>query len=389
MRLNRSTRWLLIFLLWAGIAAIQATVSFNVRLFYGRPASWTDMARVTFVAVFLAWGILLTPLVAYLCRKFPLETQNWTRRIGVHLLFAALVPLIIAAFRMPFHTWVYPNSEDYGLMAYKGYLYSNAFDDFTMYWVILVVCHAWTYYRRYRDRELTTALLESQLARAELQVLKMQLHPHFLFNTLHSISEMMHQDVGAADKTIALLADLLRMTLQNTRLHEISLKDELEFLRGYLEIEQTRFRDRLQVNFEIDPSTLDALVPNMLLQPLAENSIRHGISVHAGRGTVLVRSWLVEGKLRLLLRNESEGGGTSVVNPRPSFGVGLSNTRMRLQQMYGVNHEFETRRPNEMSFEVEIAIPHIASTEVSAQVSEQEKLTSGALARPMREQVSP
>ena len=386
MRLYRSTRWLLIFLVWAVIAAIQATVSFNVRLFYGRPADWTDLARVTFVAVFLAWGVLLTPTVAYLCRRFPIETQNWKRRIALHVLFAAVMVLVVSASRLPLHSWVYPNSEDHGLMAYKGYLYSSAFDDFMMYWVILFVCHAWTYYRRYRDRELTTALLESQLARAELQVLKMQLHPHFLFNTLHSISEMMHHDLRAADKTISLLADLLRMTLQNTRLHEIPLKDELDFLRGYLEIEQTRFQDRLQVNFDIDPKTLCALVPNMLLQPLAENSIRHGISVHAGRGTVLVKSTLEGGKVRLLLKNESEGtsrGG----NARPSFGLGLTNTRKRLMQMYGDKHEFETRRLTSSSFEVEIVIPHTTSKSVTED-SEETQLTSEGAARPIREQVS-
>jgi hypothetical protein len=387
MQLSRSTKWLLILLLWAGIAAIQATVSFNVRLFYGRPASWTDMARITFVAVFLAWGVLLTPAVFFLCRRFPVETQNWPRRVAFHAIFATVAPFLIAAFRVPFHSWVYPNSPDHGMMAYKGYLYSNAFDDFTMYWVLLFVCHAWTYYRRYRDRELTNALLESQLARAELQVLKMQLHPHFLFNTLHSISELMHQDVQAADKTISLLADLLRMTLQNTRVHEIPLKDELDFLRGYFEIEQTRFRDRLKVKYEIEPGTLDALVPNMLLQPLAENSIRHGIAVHAGNGTVLVKSWLADGRLRLLLRNYSDVSGAAA-ETRPSFGVGLSNTRMRLQQMYGPNHTFETRRPTDFSFEVEIAIPYTAATAVE-QAQQQLQLTTPAVVRPMSEQVSP
>lgn len=388
MHLNRVTRWLLIFLLWAGIAAIQATVSFNVRLFYGRPASWTDMARITFVAVFLAWGLVLTPIVAHLCRWFPIETQNWLRRAATHTFFAATVPFLVAAFRMPFHTWVYPNSPDQGMMAYKGYLYSNAFDDFTMYWVILFVCHAWTYYKRFRARELTNALLESQLARAELQMLKMQLHPHFLFNTLHSISEMMHQDVQAADKTISLLADLLRMTFQNTRVHEIALKDELEFLRGYFEIEQTRFRDRLQVSYDIDPGTLDAQVPNMILQPLAENSIRHGISAHAGKGTVVLRSWIANGQLRLLMRNASEVS-SPVKATRPSFGVGLTNTRLRLQQMYGPKHEFQTRCPDEFNFEVEVAIPYSTATTKPAEISEQAQLTSEAIARPMPEQVSP
>src|SRR5262249_5377631 len=154
------------------------------------------------------------------------------------------------------------------------------------------------YYARYQEGRVRASRLETRLAQAQLNALKMQLHPHFLFNTLHSISSLVNEDPEAAEAMIARFSELLRLSLENTGAEEVPLSQEVEFIERYLEIEQIRFEDRLHIHFDIDPQTLDARVPNLILQPLVENAIRHGIAENSG-GRVEVRSRLVEGKLLL------------------------------------------------------------------------------------------
>ena len=157
-------------------------------------------------------------------------------------------------------------------------MFFNNFDwEMMTYWAIVGLSHALRYHSEARDRALRESQLETHLVEAQLQALQRQLQPHFLFNTLNTISALMHRDVDAADNMIAKLSDLLRISLHNVGVQEVTLKQELDFLSKYLEIEQTRFRDRLTVVFDVQPDTLDALVPNLVLQPLVENSIKHGI----------------------------------------------------------------------------------------------------------------
>ena len=146
------------------------------------------------------------------------------------------------------------------------------------------------YYQKYRDRELHTSQLETQLAKAQLQVLKMQLHPHFLFNTLHAISALMHKDVERADLMIVRLSELLRQTLENGGTDEVLLRQELDFIKTYLEIQQIRLGARLTVEMDVDPGTMHALVPNLILQPIVENAIRHGIAPRSGPGRIEIRA---------------------------------------------------------------------------------------------------
>jgi LytS/YehU family sensor histidine kinase len=166
----------------------------------------------------------------------------------------------------------------------------------------------------------------------------MQLNPHFLFNTLHAISALVHKDVEAADRMIARLSDLLRYALESTDAQEVPLRQELGFLNRYLEIEQTRFGDRLTVRLDIAPETLDALVPNLVLQPLVENAIRHGIEPRAKPGRIDLRARRENGRLKLEVCDNGVGLPSGRI---PEEGVGLSNTRARLQQLYGEGHCFE------------------------------------------------
>src|SRR5919198_963693 len=202
--------------------------------------------------------------------------------------------------------------------------------DSIVYCTLLASYHALVYYRVSQDRALRASQLEARLAQAQLQVLRMQLQPHFLFNTLHSISALMHRDVKRADSMIAALSDLLRMSLRSVGVQEVELREEVEFLQRYLEIMTLRFGDRLTVTLDIDPAALDARVPTLVLQPLVENALRHGFSesVRAGRVRVIVAR---EGSM---LRCEVVDNGRGIAPSGLREGVGISNTRARLHHLY-------------------------------------------------------
>jgi LytS/YehU family sensor histidine kinase len=206
------------------------------------------------------------------------------------------------------------------------------------YAAILAAGTALEYGRRERERQVREAQLQTQLTSARLEALKMQLRPHFLFNTLHAISVLVHESPESATAMVARLGDLLRLSLARNGEHEVPLARELEFVRLYLEIEQTRFQDRLRVSYDVDPAALGAAVPDMLLQPLVENAIKHGISKRAGPGRIELSAHRTDGTLELRVRDDGPGYAPS---PRSSHGngngggIGLSATRARLLELYG------------------------------------------------------
>jgi len=182
----------------------------------------------------------------------------------------------------------------------------------------------------------------------------MQLQPHFLFNTLNSISVLMRDDAATANKMLVKLSELLRAALKSESSQEISLKDELEFLRGYLEIEQMRFQDRLTVDFRVENETLDAQIPNLILQPLVENAIRHGIAPYAKRGKILIESRRENGFIELVVRDN----GAGLQDSANENGIGLKNTQERLEKLYGERQKFEIISGADSGFEVRIKIPY-------------------------------
>jgi two-component system LytT family sensor kinase len=215
------------------------------------------------------------------------------------------------------------------------------------YWVIVLISHAFNYYNSFRKGELKAAQLSSQLAQSQLEALKMQLHPHFLFNTLHSISALLNKDVDAARSMIARLGDFLRLTLENSGSQEVTLQQEIEFLNGYLDIERIRFQDRLTTLVEVDPIVLDVMVPNLILQPLVENAMRHAIA-NSDCGRIEVLAVPSNGMLRIQVKDN--GPGLQVVRAyanRSKPGVGLANTKARLERLYGSAHRLEfENKPN-------------------------------------------
>jgi LytS/YehU family sensor histidine kinase len=213
------------------------------------------------------------------------------------------------------------------------------------YAAIVGVAAAITYQRQAQDRALRASQLETRLAEAQLQALQRQLHPHFLFNTLNAISALMHRDVEAADQMLMRLSDLLRIALDQPGVQEVALKDELDFLAKYLEIEQARFGDRLSVHFDVDPITLDAQVPNLILQPLVENSVRHAIAMRVEPGIIEIRAGRAGDALVLDVGDNGPGFPQGLQPPR-GRGVGLANTRSRLEHLYGAGGRLEfTERP--------------------------------------------
>ncbi len=207
-----------------------------------------------------------------------------------------------------------------------------------VYWAVLLVAHVRDFYGKYRERELRAAQLESGLARARLDLLKSQLRPHFLFNTLNAVSALIHTDVEAADRVVARLGDLLRLSLEDFDLQEAPLTRELEVIRSYLAIEQARLGPRLSVRLDVDPGAEDALAPTFLLQPLVENAIRHGVASRSAPGWVEVRAWRERDRLHLEVRDDGPG-----LSAEPCGGVGLSNTRARLLHLYGADQHLEVR----------------------------------------------
>jgi two-component system LytT family sensor kinase len=222
---------------------------------------------------------------------------------------------------------------------------------------VVGVCYAIDYYRKYREHEFIASQLEAQLAQAQLDSLRMQLHPHFLFNTLNGIVGLVRDNKNeAAVSMLVGLSDLLRHALEHSDEQEVELKDELSFTELYLKIQQMRFSDRLQIDFDIDPSLMNAMVPNLLLQPLLENALRHGIGRSTEAGWIRISAKRENGSL-LITVSDNGAGLPSNWQMKTSSGIGLANTAARLQQLYGENHRFDIHNRDKGGVEVEVVIP--------------------------------
>jgi sensor histidine kinase YesM len=225
-----------------------------------------------------------------------------------------------------------------------------------LYAIVLLSTYAYEYYRQYEVGLVRTAELEAQLARAQLQALKMQLHPHFLFNALHTASALVRENPGGAERVLTRLGDLLRITLASSDAQEVPLIDELRFLDLYLDIERTRFEDRLDIHFEVDTSAEDALVPHFILQPLVENAVRHGAGMRAHGAQIKVVAKTTPNSLNISVW---DNGSDEKKAPGPPAreGVGLSTTRARLERLYGGAQRIELRTLSPFGFEANLTIP--------------------------------
>ncbi len=341
-------RWAAVFLFWTATA-----LSFAANLHFAHRVPWGE-AIVPSLADWYSFALLSIPMLR-LARRFQFERSGWKMTTLLHLFASVFFSgfwIMLRAGLAQAERKLHGYPMDFGAEFVN--LFTKSFHlNLWIYWVILAVSHAFEYYRRLSEREVATAALEKSLTEAKLRALQSQLNPHFLFNTLHTISALMHIDVDKADRTIAKLSDLLRYALDNTEDHEVPLRDELEFLRRYLEIEQTRFGDRVSVTMDIPRETLDAQVPNLILQPIVENAIRHGIEPHARPGKIHL-SARREGNV-LFLEVKDNGNGIPAHNKRE--GIGTSNTRLRLQQLYGSAQTFTLANLPEGGLLAKISLP--------------------------------
>jgi two-component sensor histidine kinase len=225
-----------------------------------------------------------------------------------------------------------------------------------IYWAIVCVTWVVSYYRQLRERERRTLELEARLMQSNLQTLKAQLQPHFLFNTLNAITSLVRRKPGAAQDMIGSLSDFLRVTLDTAQQHEVPLRREMEFLDLYLEIQQARFGQRLRVQKEVDPAALNIAVPALILQPLVENSIHHGIEPRETGGMIFIRAQHQDSSLRFEIRDDGEGLKANQLTALRE-GVGLSNTKARLQELYGDAHRFRITPNSEGGLTVAVELP--------------------------------
>ena len=352
-------KWGLIAAGWTLYGFFFASEVIVSRVYAGRPLKVGPTLAAWLMCAFI-W-LAATPFILKLARRFPLERRRWLVNSLVHLAAAAVFSFVLLAIYVL--TASLAGLENDGasfIAAFRTQMVLSFHSEFLTYWMVIGLHQALDYYNKYRERELRASQLETRLAQAQLDALKMQLHPHFLFNTLNSISVLMSEDVKAARRMLNRLSDLLRASLEQAGKHEVSLKEELEFLHNYLEIEQTRFQDRLVVRMEIEPAALDARVPNLILQPLVENAIRHGIAPRAEPGLIEIRAGRQNGMVELMVRDN--GAGLSAGSEDwLTKGIGLSNTRSRLEQLYGSGHQFEMNDASGGGLEVKITIPFRSS----------------------------
>ena len=293
----------------------------------GHPLAWWRAMAVALTQWYV-WAIL-SPAVVWLARRFRVDGQRWPGSLAVHL------PASLAA------TVVKQIADTAAAAAITGvprgpFSFIAIEMAFLIYWVIVGATYAVDDYQKYRERELEAARLETALARSQLQSLRMQLHPHFLFNTLNAIAALMRDDVEAADAMMVRLCDLLRVTLASVHVPEVTLRRELELIEMYFDIQRARMGERLTARIDAAPDTLDAAVPTLSLQPVVENAVRHGAGARPGAVRIDVRARREGGTLVIEVLDDGPGPGSPAV-----FRHGLGNTRARLTAAYGATATLE------------------------------------------------
>src|SRR5215475_3974944 len=305
-----------------------------------------------------SWGLLFL-LVLKFGRRFRINARNWLRRLPAYLLAAVVFSLLhttmMALSRKAVFYLAGMGEYDYGIMAIR-YLMEMA--NYMLFYILSVtLIHLYAHYRESRERELRTAQLEAQLAQSELQALQAQIHPHFLFNALNTISSVVYEDAQAADAMIARLSEFLRHSINASRRQEVTLQEELIFLNLYLDIMRPRFEDRLSVEIEVESGINDALTPKLILQPLVENSIKYAADPDSGRINIAIKATRENGSLRIEVRDDGPGLAASFRDV-PGNGVGLANTARRLERLYGRNQELAMRNGESGGAMVSVKLPY-------------------------------
>ena len=380
--------WIASFAAWVFIAFADAASLYAVARSAAQPTIFWNLLRLPLLRDLIF--AFLTPPVFILSLRYPLQQKNWRYRILIYLLgglafsvvhtfLRALSPIYGATARDNMSVlvnWSTYTFTPHWVVLWRMFFYNVVNNIVFSYLAIVLIAHITWYYQRLRERELRASQLEAQVAKAHLESLRSQLQPHFLFNTLHSISALMLTDVHSADRMMTLLSDLLRMSLENVGFQITTLQRELEFVTKYLEIEKVRFGDRLNVVLNVDSEALDADVPHLLLQPLAENAVRHGIARLSFPGEIQIAASLDHSRLRLQVRDNGPGLNDPGAE-QPGTGLGLKATQLRLRTLYGDGQQFTIRNLPEGGVEVCVQIPFHVTTDFLAPESVGEDMAGG------------
>jgi hypothetical protein len=346
---------------WLGFAAFWTLVglAFAAQFYLssnllGRSITWVEAITYS-LGDWYVWALLSLPIARF-ARRFPPEEGPAWRTAAIHLAAAlgfSLAYVVLRALVGQAHSWLLDEPVTFPEVFRPLWVRTFPFN-LLIYGVIIAVSHSIDYYRKYHERTVHALELEKHLAEARLQALLRQLKPHFLFNTLNGIASLMHSDVQAADRMLVRLAELLRLTMSHPGQPLTRLQDEITFIEKYLEIERIRFRDRLSVTIDVDPAALEAQVPSLILQPLVENAIRHGVEPYARPGRIELVVRREPGTVVLTVRDNGAG------EPAGGFsreGIGLGNTRARLRELYGEQHRFELANHPDGGLIVRVTLP--------------------------------
>lgn len=347
-------RWLV----YAGLWLLLSSVFASQLYFAGYVTPWSR-AFAAEVVYWLAWWLLL-PVVFWWCRR--LQGTSWALRAPALLLGALLAvliaPLIAQSLRLV-QIWLQLCGGDceptYVPLSAEGFHQAVrvAGVNLPVYAGFVLAWYAATFYREARDRQMQAVELEGLLHQAQLEALRSQLNPHFLFNALHSMAELVHTDPKLAEQLLVRLGELLRQVLQSSNRQEVALAEELEFIRGYVDIERMRLGERLHVNWDIDSNALQVRVPSLVMQPLVENAVQHGIAAATGPGELSIAARLDGDFLLIEVRDNGPGLVRATESPQ---GIGLANTRARLRRLYGERQGFELQAGEGLTVRLRIPV---------------------------------
>jgi signal transduction histidine kinase len=334
--------WLVGLGIWIVLGLMSAAQNATWRIYAGRPVPWGTIIPNS-LADWLTCG-MFTPAFYWMVRRFPIRGDRWWSVLPIHL----AASLVMVVLKVTAYTPLYGLLNPGETRTWSMILFGGFYADMLAYWASVGVIHAIEYYRESRERQL-------EATRLALENLRAQLQPHFLFNTLQSISTLIYRDQPAADRMLTQLSDLLRLSLRNTGVQEVPLSEELGFLERYLAIMRVRFGDRLVIDLHAPPDVLDALVPSLVLQPIVENAIEHGMADRPDIGHVSIRATKDGPSLQL----EVSDDGPGLVDARPSGGngIGLANTRERLARLYGSAGRVETTSADGQGLTVRLTVP--------------------------------
>lgn len=355
---RRFLRFAGVFAFWSLVGLAFASQFYLSSALLGRMVTWTQAISYS-LADWYVWALVSIPILAF-ARRFPPERGPRARTALIHLgaaLLCSLLYVVLRALVGEAHGWLISEPATFSEV-FRPLLVKTFPFNLLVYGVIISVSHALDYYRKYHERTVQTLELEKHLTEARLQSLLRQLKPHFLFNTLNGIASLMHSDVDAADTMLVRLSDLLRLTMTQTGRPTVALRDEISFVKSYLGIESIRFRDRLTVSYEISSELENAEIPNLLLQPIVENAIKHGIEPHPRPGRIEIRAERVQDRLVIQVLDSGNGLNPDAVTTTGRTGIGAANTRARLHELYGEAQRFTMNNRPEGGLNVRVEIPY-------------------------------